>query len=57
VDPYLNHRTADTVARNSSATVVDVTQFPGGLKGTEGGYIELEDYLVNALATALAEKK
>ena len=57
VDPYLNRRTAETAARNTGATVVDVTQFPGGLKGTEGGYIELEDYLVNALAKALAEKK
>jgi zinc/manganese transport system substrate-binding protein len=57
VDPYLNRKTADTVARNTGATVVDVTQFPGSLKGTEGGYIQLEDYLVNALAKALAEKK
>ena len=57
VDPYLNRRTADTVAREAGATVVPVTQFPGGLKGTEGGYIQLEDYLVNALAAALAEKK
>jgi len=57
VDPYLNRRTADTVAREAGATVVPVTQFPGGLKGTEGGYIQLEDYLVNSLAAALAEKK
>jgi zinc/manganese transport system substrate-binding protein len=53
VDPYLNRRTAETVARDTGATVVDVTQFPGGLKGTEGGYVQLEDYLVNALANAL----
>ncbi len=57
VDVYLNRRTADTVAREAGATVVPVTQFPGGLKGTEGGYLELEDYLVKALAAALAEKK
>ena len=43
VDPYLNRKTAETVARNSSATVVDVTQFPGGVRGTEGGYIEMVD--------------
>lgn len=54
VDPYLNRRTADTVARETGATVVPVTQFPGGLKGTEGGYIQLVDQLVNSLATALA---
>jgi zinc/manganese transport system substrate-binding protein len=57
VDPYLNRKTAETVARNSSATVVDVTQFPGGVKGTEGGYIEMVDYLVNALAKALGGNK
>ena len=53
VDPYLNRKTAETVARNTGATVVDVAQFPGGVKGTEGGYIALLDYLVNSLATAL----
>jgi zinc/manganese transport system substrate-binding protein len=54
VDAYLNRRTAETVAGNTGATIVEVTQFPGGLKGTEGGYLELLDYLVDALATALA---
>ena len=57
VDPYLNRRTAETVARDTGAVVLDVTQFPGGLKGTEGGYIQLEDYLVNALAKAFAGEK
>jgi zinc/manganese transport system substrate-binding protein len=57
VDPYLNRRTAETVARSTDATVVDVAQFPGGVKGTEGGYIPLMDYLVNTLAKALGEKK
>lgn len=56
VDPYLNRRTAETVARETGATVVDVAQMPGGVKGTDG-YIALEDYLVNSLATALTEKK
>ncbi|MFN3407514.1 MAG: metal ABC transporter substrate-binding protein [Limisphaerales bacterium] len=55
VDPYLNRRTAETVARNTGGRVVDVTQFPGGVKGTEGGYLEMMDYVVNALAKALAE--
>jgi hypothetical protein len=36
---------------------VDVTQFPGGIKGTEGGYIALVDYLVNSIAKALGETK
>jgi zinc/manganese transport system substrate-binding protein len=57
VDPYLNRKTAETVARNTGATVVDVAQFPGGVKGTEGGYIQLIDYLVNSLARALGETK
>jgi zinc/manganese transport system substrate-binding protein len=57
VDPYLNRRTAETVARNTDATVVDVAQFPGGVKGTESGYVALMDYLVNSVAKGLAEKK
>jgi zinc/manganese transport system substrate-binding protein len=57
VDPYLNRKTADTVASHTGAKVVEVTQFPGALKGTEGGYIEMEDYDVNAVVAALADKK
>jgi zinc/manganese transport system substrate-binding protein len=57
VDAYLNRRTAETVARETGATVVPVTQFPGGIKGTEGGYIQLVDQLVNSLAAALAMTK
>ena len=55
VDPYLNRKTAETAARATGATVVDVTQFPGGLKGTEGGYIQLMDHLVDSLTQALAK--
>jgi zinc/manganese transport system substrate-binding protein len=57
VDPYLNRKSAETVARSTGATVVDVSQFPGGVKGTEGGYIQLIDHLVNSLAQPLAAKK
>ncbi len=57
VDPYLNRKTAETVARNTGAVVVDVAQFPGGVKGTDGGYIALMDYLIDSLAKALEEKK
>jgi hypothetical protein len=56
VDPYLNRRTAEAVAEKTGATVVDVTQFPGGIKGTEGGYIPMMDYLVKAIAQALGKK-
>jgi ABC-type Zn uptake system ZnuABC Zn-binding protein ZnuA len=57
VDPYLDRRTAETVAAKTGATVVDVTQFPGGVKGTEGGYVALMDYLVNSIARALGKTK
>lgn len=57
VDPYLNRRTAETVAAKTEGTVVDVTQFPGGVKGAEGGYIQLMDYLVNSVSRALLAKK
>jgi len=56
VDPYLDRRTAESVAAKTGAIVVDVTQFPGGVKGTEAGYIPLLDYLVNSIAHALGEK-
>lgn len=52
-EPYVNRKTAETVARNTGASVLDVAQFPGGVKGTEAGYIELMDYLVNSLARSL----
>jgi zinc/manganese transport system substrate-binding protein len=52
-EPYQNRKTAETVADRTGATIVSFTQYPGGVKGTEAGYIELIDYLVNSLATAL----
>lgn len=56
VDPYLNRKTAETVARSTEAKVIDVAQMPGGVKGTDT-YIALEDYLVNAIVNALTETK
>ncbi|MBI5774776.1 MAG: zinc ABC transporter substrate-binding protein [Verrucomicrobia bacterium] len=56
VEPHLNRKIAETVARNSGAAVVEACQFPGGVKGTEGGYIQMMDYLVHTLAKALADK-
>lgn len=52
VDPYLDRRTADTVAARTEAVVVEVSHFPGGIKGTEGGYIDLLDRLVRDLGMA-----
>ena len=57
VEPYQNRKTAEAVAADTGATVVEVAQFPGGVKGTDKGYIELMDYLVNSLARALSEAR
>src|SRR5438309_3343123 len=54
LEPYQNRKTAEAVAADTGATVVEVAQFPGGVKGTEKGYIELMDYLVNSVAKALS---
>ncbi len=56
VQPYQNRRTAETVARQTGAVVLDVPQQPGALKNTTT-YFEMMDYLVNTLAAALGEKK
>ena len=44
------------ISEKTGATIVDFAQYPGGVKGTEGGYIELIDYLVNTLVKALNKK-
>ena len=56
VQPYQNRKTAETVARQADATVVDVSQQEGALKNTTT-YFELMDTLVNTIASALQEKK
>ena len=53
VEPYQNRRTAETVSAKTGAAAVEFTQYPGGVKGTEAGYVELIDYLVGTLAAAL----
>jgi zinc/manganese transport system substrate-binding protein len=57
VEPYQSAKTAQAVAGKTEASVVEVSQFPGGVKGTEGGYIDLMDYNINALAKALSAGK
>jgi zinc/manganese transport system substrate-binding protein len=54
-EPYLNRKTAEAAARDTGALIVDATQFPGGVKGTEGGYIDMMDHLVRAIAAAMAK--
>ncbi len=53
VEPYQNRRTAEKVATEAGGVIVDFAQFPGGVMGTEGGYVQLMDCLVHSLATAL----
>jgi zinc/manganese transport system substrate-binding protein len=54
VQPYQNRKTAETVARQTDAVVLDIPQQPGALKNTDT-YVELMDYMVRTLATGLQE--
>jgi len=56
VQPYQNRKTAETVARQTNATVLDMPQQPGAVPNT-AGYVDLMDYLVRTLATALEDKQ
>lgn len=53
LEPYQGRKTAETVAAETGAQVVEASQYPGGVKGTEGGYIELMNHNLHALAGAL----
>jgi ABC-type Zn uptake system ZnuABC Zn-binding protein ZnuA len=56
VQPYQNRRTAETVARQTNAVVLDIAQQPGALKGTDT-YFALMDYTIRTLVTAFQETK
>jgi zinc/manganese transport system substrate-binding protein len=49
VEPYQDRRIAEKVARASDASVIDFTQFPGGIPGTDT-YVSLINQLVKILA-------
>ena len=53
VEPYQNRKTAETVAADTGGVVIDLAQYPGGVRGTEGGYVQLMDHLVHAVASAM----
>ena len=55
VQPYQNRKTAETVARQTNGTVLDVSQQPGAIKGTDT-YVDLMDTLVHSIATAFQAK-
>ena len=56
VQPYQNRKTAETVARQTNAVVLDVSQQPGALKNTST-YVELMDTMVHTLVSAFATAK
>jgi len=52
VEPYQDRRIAEKVARAADASVIDFTQFPGGIPGTDN-YVSLINQLVKVLADDL----
>ena len=56
VQPFQNRRTAETVARQTGAVVLDAPQQPGAVKSTTT-YFDMMDNLVNGLAGALRSQK
>ncbi|HZR78487.1 MAG TPA: metal ABC transporter substrate-binding protein [Chthoniobacterales bacterium] len=52
VEPYHDRRVAEKVASATGAKVVEFSQFPGGINGTDT-YVKLIDALVSRLASAL----
>ena len=56
VQPFQNRKTAETVARQTGATVLDVPQQPGAAPKTTT-YFDMMDNLVHTLAGGLGAKK
>jgi zinc/manganese transport system substrate-binding protein len=56
VQPYQNRRTAETVARQTGAAVLDAPQQPGAAKNTTT-YFDMMDNLVRTLAGGLGAQK
>jgi len=56
VQPYQNRRTAETVARQTGAVVLDAPQQPGAAKNTTT-YFDMMDNLVRTLASGLGAQK
>ena len=55
VQPYQNRKTAETVARQTGAVVLDIPQQPGARKDSPT-YFDMMDYMVGTLATAFGGK-
>ena len=56
VQPFQNRKTAETVARQTGATVLDVPQQPGAAPNTTT-YFDMMDNIVNTLARGLGTQK
>lgn len=56
VQPFQNRKTAETVARQTGATVVDAPQQPGAARNTDSYFANM-DNLVHAVAAALGGAK
>jgi len=56
VQPFQNRKTAETVARQTGATVLDVPQQPGAANNT-ATYFDMMDHLVATLAAGLGAQK
>lgn len=56
VQPYQNRKTAETVARQTGATVLDTPQQPGAIPNTDT-YFTMMDHLVQVLAAGLEATK
>ena len=56
VQPYQNRKTAETVARQTDAAVLDVSQQPGAIKNTDS-YVAMMDNLVKTVAKGLEAGK
>jgi ABC-type Zn uptake system ZnuABC Zn-binding protein ZnuA len=56
VQPFQNRKTAETVARQTGATVIDAPQQPGAASNTSS-YFDNMDNLVRAIASALGGAK
>jgi ABC-type Zn uptake system ZnuABC Zn-binding protein ZnuA len=56
VQPFQNRRTAETVARQTGATVLDVPQQPGAVPNSTT-YFDMMDHLVSTLAGGLGAQK
>lgn len=53
VEPYQNRRTAEKVGQETGARVLLLAQYPGGVRGTEAGYIANMEHIVRQIASVM----